>query len=67
MNKRNQQLVARTLTNVSLWSWIGFVAIELLRPTTVTRLFSPHIFLVGFLVGAVLLYFASKKGNKAGG
>ncbi len=61
MNKRNKQLVARTLTNVSLFSWMLFVVIELLRPTTVTRLFSPHIFLVGFIVGAALLYFVSKR------
>jgi len=43
--------IFRTLTVVSFWSWVLFMAIELFRPGIVMSVFSLHWFLVGFLVG----------------
>lgn len=48
--------VAKTLTYTSLFSWVGFVVVELILPTAVTRLFNPHWFLAVFLIGAVWWY-----------
>lgn len=51
---------ATTLYRVSAGSWMVFMVIELLRPTTVMRLFSPHVFLATFFVGVAWYYFAKK-------
>jgi len=48
--------LAKMVTYVSLISWIFFVLLELLMPTSVTRLFSPHWFLLAFLIGAIGWY-----------
>ncbi len=48
--------VAMTLTYAAFVSWAGFVIVELLLPTAVTRLFNPHWFLALFLIGAVWWY-----------
>lgn len=53
--------IARTLVNASAWSWIVFSLLEVWRPTTVTRLFSPHWFAAALVVGIVFLYRASAK------
>ena len=50
--------IATSLYRISALSWVVFVALELLRPTTVTRLFSPHVFLATFMVGVAWYYFA---------
>lgn len=51
---------ATTLYRVSALSWVVFLAIELLRPTTVTRLFSPHVFLATFFIGVAWFYFVRR-------
>ncbi|MBT6253902.1 hypothetical protein HOI83_01570 [Candidatus Uhrbacteria bacterium] len=52
----NTRAVAKTLTYTSFTSWILFVVIELMVPTSVTRVFSPHIFLLLFLLGLFWWY-----------
>lgn len=47
---------AKTLTYVSLISWVLFVLLELAVPTLVSRIFNPHWFLLLFLAGAVWWY-----------
>lgn len=60
MNRDEQQCTAATLYRVCALSWVVFVTIELLRPTTVTRLFSPHLFLVACFAGVLWYYFSRK-------
>lgn len=60
MKRQDALKIATTLYRVSALSWVLFMAIELLRPTTVTRLFSPHLFLAAFFIGVAWFYFASK-------
>lgn len=57
----NQRLVARTLTYTSLFSWALFVLIELVLRTSVTRVFSPHIFLLVFFVALFWWYKSLEK------
>lgn len=64
MKRQDALKIATTLYRVSAFSWVLFVAVELLRPTTVTRLFSPHVFLATFFVGVWWYYFA-RKGTKS--
>ena len=52
----NLRSTAKTLTYVSLISWVGFVVVELVLPTAVTRLFSPNWFLLTFLIGVIWWY-----------
>lgn len=47
---------AKTLTYVSLGSWVTFVLLELTAPTVVSRIFNPHWFLLLFLIGTVWWY-----------
>ncbi|MBI2476849.1 hypothetical protein HYV72_01615 [Candidatus Uhrbacteria bacterium] len=59
MTTHNKRRIARTIVTVSLTSWVLFVLLELIRPTSVTRLFSPHLFWVTFVVGVGWLYVLS--------
>ncbi|NQV12654.1 hypothetical protein HQ524_04805 [Candidatus Uhrbacteria bacterium] len=60
----DRRSVAKTLTYTSFFSWLLFVGVELAVTTSVTRVFSPHIFLLLFFVGLFWWYqsLIKKKG-----
>lgn len=52
--------LAKTLTTVGFLGWVGFTGIELLLPSAVMRLFSPHWFLIAFILGSIWWYNARR-------
>ena len=62
MTKTAQRMIAGRLTVVSFWSWVLFVVIELVLPSSVMRIFSPHWFLLAFVIGALWWYYLLKRG-----
>ena len=50
MDTQYQSLIARTGFFVSLVSYAGFWALDLMRPGFVSRFFSVHVFLMGLLL-----------------